>query len=140
MKALLIDHIGIAVKSLNESIILFRDILGFEFCGTEIIEGQKVEAAFFKIKDTKIELLQPTSEESAIAKFIEKKGTGIHHIAIQIENIEKDLDELKAKGISFIDNKPREGAHGKKIAFINPSSTGKILFELCENSHIENKS
>ena len=127
-----INHIGIAVNSIEEQIPFYRDILKFEFLGIEEVSDQKVRVAIFKIGDVKIELLEPTSDQSPISKFIEKKGTGIHHIAYQSDNIEKDISTLKEKDIKMIDENPRSGAHGVKIAFIHPRSSGKILTELCQ--------
>ena len=129
---MILDHIGIAANSIEESIGLYRDLLGLEFGGIEEIADQKVKAAFLKVGGTNIELLEPTSPDSPIAGFLEKKGGGIHHIAIRVVGIEALIDKLKAAGVRMIDEKPRIGAHNKKIAFIHPKSTNGVLVELCE--------
>lgn len=127
-----IDHIGIAVANLDETLKFYEDILGITCTGTEVVEEQKVKTAFLPIGDTEVELLESTDKEGPIAKFIEKKGQGIQHIAYRVENIEKALEEVKAKGIKLIDEKPRKGAGGAKIAFLHPKSTFGVLIELCE--------
>mgnify|MGYP000972415304 FL=1 len=127
-----VDHIGIAVKNLEESLKFYEEILGMKCKGTEVIEEQKVKVAFLPIGDTEAELLESTDEEGPIAKYIEKKGEGIQHIAYRVENIEKAIAEIKEKGIRMIDEKPRYGAGGAKIAFIHPKSTHGVLIELCE--------
>ena len=131
MKPTVIDHIGIAVKSIDESLKLWETTLGIKCHGVEVVE-QKVKTAFLPLKDTEVELLEATSPESPIAKFIEAKGEGIHHMAIRVDNLEATLAELKEKGIRLIDEKPRLGAGGAKIAFIHPKATGGILLELSE--------
>ena len=118
-----IEHIGIAVKS----------ILGLKCYNVETVEDQKVKTAFFKIGSTKIELLEPTSEESTIAKFIEKKGEGVHHIAYATKNVNEALKEAEEKGVRLIDKEARGGAEGLRIAFLHPKSTGSVLTELCEH-------
>ncbi|MGY5853234.1 MAG: methylmalonyl-CoA epimerase [Candidatus Thorarchaeota archaeon] len=127
-----IAHIGIAVKSLDEWIPYYRDVLGLEYKGSEEVEEQKVQVAFFKIGESMIELLEPTSEDSPISKFIEKRGGGIHHLAVQVEDIEADLAKHKESEIRLIDEEPRIGAHEMKIAFVHPKSTGGVLLELCQ--------
>lgn len=127
-----IDHIGIAVKSIDEALKFYTDVLGLKCAGTEEVADQKVKTAFIPVGDSEIELLESTSEDGAIAKFIEKKGEGIQHIALRVENIESALEDLKAKGIKLIDEKPRYGAGGAKIAFIHPKSTKGVLLELCQ--------
>ena len=129
---MILDHIGIAANSIEESIGLYRDLLGLDLGGIEEIADQKVKAAFLKVGGTNIELLEPTSPDSAIAGFLEKKGGGIHHIAIRVVGIEAMIDKLKAAGVRMIDEKPRIGAHNKKIAFIHPKSSNGVLVELCE--------
>lgn len=126
-----IEHIGIAVKDLNESIKYYEDILGLKCYAVEEVEDQKVITAFFKIGDTKIELLESTDPEGPIGKFIEKKGEGIHHIAFATDDVEKSLTEAKEKGIKLIDEKPREGAEGLQIGFLHPKSTHGVLTEIC---------
>jgi methylmalonyl-CoA/ethylmalonyl-CoA epimerase len=132
MKTLKIDHIGIAVKSIAEARKLYEGILGLKYEGSETVAEQKVTTAFFPIGDTEIELLESTDPEGPIAKFIEKRGEGIQHIAFRVENIEEALEELKKQGIHLIDEKPRIGAGGAKIAFLHPKATGGVLIELCE--------
>jgi methylmalonyl-CoA/ethylmalonyl-CoA epimerase len=127
-----VDHIGIAVKDLDETLKFYEEILGIKCVSTEVVEEQKVKVAFLPIGDTEVELLESTEENGPIAKFIEKKGEGIQHIAYKVEDIEKTLEELKAKGIKLIDEKPRYGAGGAKIAFLHPKSTFGVLIELCQ--------
>ena len=132
MKPTVIDHIGIAVKSIDESLKCWEDTLGIKCHGVEEVAEQKVKTAFLPVEDTEIELLEGTSEESPVAKFIAAKGEGIHHLAIRVDNLEEALAELKAKGVRLIDEKPRCGAGGAKIAFLHPKATGGILLELSE--------
>lgn len=127
-----VDHIGIAVKSIEESAKLYTEVLGLKLHGIEEVAEQKVKVAFLPVGDTEVELLESTSEDGPIAKFIEKKGEGIQHIAFRVDNIEKALDEMRAKGIQLIDEKPRYGAGGARIAFLHPKSTNGVLIELCE--------
>ncbi len=127
-----IDHIGIAVKNLDEALKFYEEVLGIKCVGTEVVEEQKVKTAFLPIGDTEVELLEATDEDSPIAKFIEKRGEGIQHIAYRVDDIEKALEKVKAKGIRLIDEKPRKGAGGAKIAFLHPKSTYGVLIELCE--------
>lgn len=128
-----IDHIGIAVNNLDEAISLYRDVLGLKLEGVHAVEEQKVRVAFFSTGgETRIELLEPTESESPVAKFIEKRGEGVHHIALKVRNIGAVLEELKGKGLKLVDEKPRIGVGGAKIAFIHPKSTRNVLLELCE--------
>ena len=127
-----LDHIGIAVSNLEESLKLYMDVLGMKLHGTETVEEQKVKVAFLPLGDTELELLESTAPDGPIAKFIEAKGQGIQHLAFKVENIEKALEELKAKGMRLIDEKPRYGAGGAKIAFMHPKSTNGVLVELCQ--------
>lgn len=127
-----VDHIGIAVSNLEESIKFYQEILGLKLHGTEVVEEQKVKVAFLPIGDTEVELLEATTPESPIAKFIETKGQGVQHIAFRVDNIEAALDDMRAKGIRLIDEKPRYGAGGARIAFLHPKSTNGVLIELCE--------
>ncbi|MCK4309577.1 MAG: methylmalonyl-CoA epimerase [Candidatus Atribacteria bacterium] len=129
-----IDHIGIAVKSIKKTSELLRNILGLKVTGEEIVEEQKVKVAFLPLGDSELELLESTSPEGPIARFIEKKGEGIQHIAFRVDNIEKVLEKLKEEGVRLIDEKPRYGAGGAKIAFLHPKSTNGILIELCERN------
>jgi methylmalonyl-CoA/ethylmalonyl-CoA epimerase len=132
MKPTVVDHIGIAVKSIDEALLFWQSSLGIKCTGVEEVEEQKVKTAFLPVGDTEIELLEATSEESPVAKFIEKKGEGIHHLAIRVDNLEAALTEMKDKGIRLIDETPRYGAGGARIAFVHPKSTGGILLELSE--------
>lgn len=128
----IIDHIGIAVNSIEESLKFWQDTLGIKCTEVETVEDQKVKTAFLPLKDSEVELLEATSPDSPIAKFIEKKGEGIHHLAIRVDNLEKALAELKEKGVKLIDETPRKGAGGAMIAFIHPKATGGILLELSQ--------
>ena len=132
-----IEHLGIAVKSLEEAIPYYENILGMKCYSIEEVADQKVKTAFFKVGQTKIELLEPTSPESTIASFIEKNGGkgGMHHIAFAVENIEGQLAEAEAAGIRLIDKAPRGGAEGLSIAFLHPKSTCGVLTELCEDKN-----
>ncbi len=132
MKILKIDHVGIAVTHLDESKKFWTDVLGLEFSGSETVEEQKVTTAFFPVGESEVELLESTASDGPVARYLKKKGEGIHHIAFRVENIQAALEELKAKGIKLIDEKPRKGAGGAKIAFVHPESTNGILVELCE--------
>ena len=131
MKLLKIDHLGIAVSSIDEKKNFWTDVLGLTMEGTETVEEQKVTTAFLPVGESEVELLESTSPEGPIAKYIEKKGEGIQHIAFRVENIEEALEELKQKGIRLIDETPRKGAGGAKIAFLHPKSTFGVLTELC---------
>jgi methylmalonyl-CoA/ethylmalonyl-CoA epimerase len=132
-----IEHIGIAVKNLQESIQLYENILGVPCYNVEEIPDQKVRTAFFKIGQTKIELLESTDPEGPVSKFIEKKGEGVHHIAFAVANIAEALREVEVKGFQLIDKHPRQGAEGLNIAFLHPKSTGGVLLELCEDPSIK---
>lgn len=129
-----IDHIGIAVKSIEKTSELFNNILGLKVAGEEFVEEQKVKVAFLPLGDSELELLESTSPDGPIARFIEKKGEGIQHIAFRVDNIEKVLEKLKEEKVRLIDKKPRYGAGGAKIAFLHPKSTNGILIELCERN------
>lgn len=127
-----IDHIGIAVENLDESIEIFKEQLGLKLIEREEVLEQMVNVAKFRVGNIDIELLEPTSQDSPIAKYIEKKGAGIHHIAYEVDDLDKSIKNLIDKGLRMIDIKPRKGAGNKKIAFIHPKSTVRILTELCE--------
>ena len=127
-----IEHIGIAVKNLDESIKFYEDVFGLKCYAIEEVADQKVKTAFFQIGQTKIELLESTDPEGPIGKFIEKRGEGIHHIAFATKRLEESLIQLKEKGIKLIDEKPRKGAEGLNIAFLHPKFTFGVLTELCE--------
>jgi len=128
-----IEHIGIAVNSLDESIPYYEKVLGLECYSVEEVKEQKVKTAFFKVGQTKIELLEPTSEDSPVAKFIAKKGPGVHHVAFAVNNLEEQLSKMEDRGVQLIDKKPRKGAEGLDIAFLHPKSTFGVLTELCED-------
>jgi len=127
-----ISHIGIAVKSIDEQISYYRDELGLKFMGIEIVKDQKVKVAFFEVGEARIELLEPTSEDSPVAKFINKKGEGIHHLAYGVENISESIKEMEKAGEKMIDHKSRMGAGNHQIAFLHPKSTFHVLTELTE--------
>ncbi len=132
MDAKRIEHIGIAVKNLNEAIKYYEEIIGIKCYAVEEVKDQLVRTAFFKIGDVKIELLEATSPDSTIAKFIDKRGEGMHHMAFAVNNLQTSLNEADTKGIKLIDKKPRSGAEGMNIAFLHPKSTFGVLTELCE--------
>ncbi len=128
-----INHIGIAVKKLEDSLPIFQDILGMKCANIEEVADQKVKVACLPIGESKIELLESTSPEGSITRFIEKRGEGIHHIAFEVDNIKAVLEDFKKKGVQLIDQEPRYGAGGIRIAFLHPRSTNGILIELCEH-------
>jgi methylmalonyl-CoA/ethylmalonyl-CoA epimerase len=132
MKVLKVDHIGVAVKSIDAAKKLYHDVLGLDYAGSETVEEQKVTTAFLPVGESEVELLESTAPDGPVAKYIEKRGEGIQHVAFRVENIEAALAELKEKGIQLIDEKPRRGAGGAKIAFLHPKSTYGVLVELCE--------
>jgi methylmalonyl-CoA/ethylmalonyl-CoA epimerase len=132
MNPTVIDHIGVAVESIETALKFWEGTLGIKCTGVEEVAEQKVKTAFLPVKDTEIELLEPTSPDSPVAKFMEKNKPGIHHLAIRVPSVEKALAELKEKGVRLIDEKPRKGAGGATIAFIHPTATGGILLELSE--------
>lgn len=129
-----IDHIGIAVKNLDESLKFYENVLGLKSTGTEVVKDQKVKVAFLPTGDSEVELLEPTSEDSTIAKFIDKNGEGIQHMAYKVDDIESAIARIKELGLRMIDEKPRYGAGGARIAFCHPKSTGGVLIELCQRS------
>ena len=129
MKAI-IDHIGIAVEDLGESLKFFRDALGLELDAPEDVPSQRVRAHFLQAGEAAVELVEPTSDDSPIAKYVVKRGPGIHHVALRVDDIVAALAELKAKGVRLIDEVPRPGAHHSLVAFIHPSSTHGVLVEL----------
>ncbi len=128
-----IEHIGIAVRDLNQAIKFYEEFLGSKCYSIEEVIDQKVKTAFFKVGSTKIELLEGTSPESPIAKFIEKRGEGIHHIAFAVDDVKAKLDELKEKNVQLIDQEPRTGAEGLQIAFIHPKAANGVLTEICSS-------
>jgi len=131
MKPTHIEHIGIAVKNMDEAIKYYENVLGLTCYAVEEVADQKVKTAFFMVGQTKIELLEATSDESPVAKFIDKKGEGIHHIAFAVEDVNVSLQNAEQKGITLIDKQARNGAEGLKIGFLHPKSTGGVLTEFC---------
>lgn len=127
-----IDHIGIAVESIEKWLGFYKDVLGLEYTGSEEVAEQRVRIAFLKIGESQIELLEPTADDSPIAKFLEKRGGGIHHIALKVDDINAALARHHEAGAQLIDNEPRIGAHNMRVAFIHPKSSGGVLMELCE--------
>lgn len=127
-----IEHIGIAVKDLEKSNEVFAKLLGVPHYKTEMVESENVNTSFFKIGESKIELLHATSPESAIAKYLDKKGEGIHHLAFAVEDIEKEVERLKAEGFQPISEKPKKGADNKLVFFFHPKSANGVLIELCQ--------
>lgn len=127
-----IDHIGIAVYSINDALPLYTDVFGMKLEAIETVENQGVKVAFLFAGNTRLELLEALSDDSPIAGYIAKRGEGIHHIALGVEGIESRIKELKEQGITMIDDTSRIGAHEAKVAFIHPKSTARVLFELCE--------
>jgi len=132
MKVLKIDHLGIAVNSIEDGKAFWSDVLGLEFEGAETVAEQKVTTAFFPVGESEVELLESTAPDGPVAKYIEKRGQGIQHVAFRVENIEEALAELKEKGVRLIDQQPRIGAGGAKIAFLHPKATAGVLVELCQ--------
>lgn len=130
-----VNHIGIAVKSIDAHKEFYEKTLGATFEGVEVVADQKVKVGFFKVGDVRLELLEPTDPTSTVAAFIEKKGEGLHHVAYTVDNIQKRLDDLKAGGVKLIDEKPRAGAHHTQIAFLHPKASCGVLTELCEPKH-----
>ncbi|MCH7886588.1 MAG: methylmalonyl-CoA epimerase [Candidatus Marinimicrobia bacterium] len=131
-----IDHIAIAVNSLEESIRVYTSLLGVE-PELETISAEKVNTAIYDLNGVSLELVEPIGDDSPITKFLEKRGEGLHHVCLEVDNLEETIDELKEKGIDIIDETPKSGAGGKKIVFLHPKSTGGVLFEL--NSNLKNK-
>ena len=127
-----INHLGIATKGIDEALKFWADALGLENVHTEIVEDQKVRVAMLPIGESRIELLEPTSDDSPISKFLEKRGPGIHHIAVEVDNIAASLAQLKSQGMRLIDQEPRIGAEGCLVAFVHPSSTNGVLLELVQ--------
>jgi methylmalonyl-CoA epimerase len=129
-----LEHIGIATRSLDDALIFWRDALGLEVTHTEIVEEQKVRVAMLPVGEPRIELLEPTSSDSPVAKFLEKRGAGIHHIAVRVDDIRVTLLRLKESGARLIDESPRKGAGGCLVAFVHPSSANGVLLELVEHT------
>ena len=133
-KILAIEHVGVAVENMEDISAIFSDILGLEFTGTEEVKDQYVTTDIYQVDNSKLEFLKATSKDSPIAHFIDKKSSGIHHIALLVDHLQPALDYLKDQGVHLIDEKPRIGAEGLSIAFIHPKSTSGILVELCEKN------
>lgn len=127
-----LNHVGIAVRSIDDQKSYYEDTLGMQFEGTEEVPSQKVRVAFFRAGDVRIELLEPTDPDSGVAKFLEKRGEGLHHVAFTVEDINARIAELKESGLRMIDDSPRPGSHHMQIAFVHPKSTFGVLTELCE--------
>ena len=127
-----IDHIGVAVRSLEEAAPLFRDLLGLEYLGEDLVEAQGVKVAFYKAGQVKIELLEPLSPESPVGRFLEKRGQGVHHVALRTEDIEGAAEAIGAQGVRVLYDAPRDGAHGKLINFLHPKDTFGMLLELTQ--------
>lgn len=132
MKILKIDHLGIAVNSIDDGKDFWSGVLGLDFEGAETVAEQKVTTAFFPVGESEVELLESTAPDGPVAKYIEKRGQGIQHVAFRVENIDEALTELKEKGVQLIDQQPRVGAGGAKIAFLHPKATNGVLVELCQ--------
>ncbi|HKK10076.1 MAG TPA: methylmalonyl-CoA epimerase [Bacteroidales bacterium] len=134
-----IEHIGIAVQSLDESIPYYEKVLGLKCYAVEEVVDQKVKTAFFKVGGTKIELLEPTADDSPIAKYLEKKGPGIHHLAFAMDDVDQALEDAEQNGVRLIDKTSRAGAEGLSIGFLHPKSTGGVLTEFCGNKKSSEK-
>lgn len=135
IQAKAINHLGIAVKSIDDHKNYYQNTLGAAFEGVETVEDQKVKVGFFKVGDVRLELLEPTSDDSPISAFLEKRGEGLHHVAYTVDDIQSRLDALKADGVRLIDETPRPGAHHTRIAFLHPKASKGVLTELCEPQH-----
>ena len=133
-KILSIEHVGVAVESMEGISSIFSEVLGLEFSGSEEVADQQVITDIYQIDNSKLEFLKATSKDSPISQFIDKKGSGMHHIALLVDHLQPALDYLKDQGVHLIDKKPRIGAEGLSIAFLHPKSTGGILIELCEKN------
>jgi methylmalonyl-CoA epimerase len=127
-----IDHIAVAVHDINETAKFYTEMLRLDLSGVEVVTEQKTKVGFLKIGESNIELVEPASEDSPLAKFLETRGPGIHHICLEVDDIEKEVEELKKRGTRMIDEKPRPGAHNTRVAFIHPKSAGGVLIELNE--------
>jgi len=129
-----IDHLGIAVKSLDEGLALWRDLLGLEAAGVETVAEQGVRTAFLNVGETRLELLEPTGPDTPVGRFLRKRGPGFHHVCFLVEDLEVALRELESQGMRLVDKEPRDGAQGSKVAFLHPASTGGLLVELKQKS------
>ncbi len=129
-----IDHVGMAVKNLDATLAFYRDVLGIQASSVDTFEPDKIRSAFLKVGDASFEIMEPTSPESPVAKFLDKRGEGIHHLSLEVDDIRATLKELEAKGVALIDKEPRQGAH-YIVAFVHPKSTGGVLLELTQKPH-----
>jgi methylmalonyl-CoA/ethylmalonyl-CoA epimerase len=129
-----IDHLGIAVRSIRDSLAFYRDALGLEVAGTERVEDQGVEVAMLPVGEARIELLEPFSEDTVVGRFIAKRGEGLHHICYEVEDLASKLDELRSRGVRLLEGYPRRGAEGKLVAFLHPTSANGVLVELVEKA------
>lgn len=134
-----LNHVGIAVRSIEDQRSYYEDALGAEFEGFEDVPSQKVRVGFFRVDNVRLELLEPTDPNGPIAKFLDKRGEGLHHLAFSVDDIQTRIDELKKTGIQMIDDEPRGGAHHMQIAFLHPKSTHGVLTELCEPAQVHNE-
>jgi len=136
-----IDHLGIAVRSISDSLAFYREALGLELAGTETIEDQGVQVALLPVGESRIELLEPFSEETTVGRFIARRGEGLHHICYEVDDLASKIDELRSRGVRLLDGYPRRGAEGKLVAFLHPASAHGVLVELVERRehHEENK-
>ncbi len=129
-----IDHIGIAVKNIDDVIGFYSEALGLENLGSEVVEDQGVRVVFLTIGESRFELLEPTNADSPVAKFIARRGEGIHHLCLEVEDINETLREMKQRGLQLIDAEPRMGAHNKQIAFVHPKASSGVLIELSQDN------
>ena len=127
-----IEHIGIAVKDLSASVVLFEKLLNIQCYKTEVVESEKVRTAFFQNGETKVELLEDMEPEGVIARFIQKKGEGIHHMAVEVKNIKAEMERLQKEGFVLLNNEPKKGADNKWVCFLHPRETNGVLIELCQ--------
>jgi methylmalonyl-CoA epimerase len=130
-----IDHVGVAVDDIDETLSLFRDTLGMPLVHRETVTEQGVEAALLDVGDSHVELLQPLGPDTAVGKFLARRGPGLHHVAYRVEDVQRTLGELAAAGLKLIDEQPRSGIRGSRVAFVHPSSTGGVLTEIVEPAH-----
>ena len=129
-----IDHLGIAVRSLDEGLALWGDLLGLEPAGVETVTEQGVRTAFLNVGETRLELLEPTGPDTPVGRFLDKRGPGFHHVCFLVDDIEAAITQLQSRGMRLVDEKPRDGAQGSKVAFLHPGSTGGVLVELKQKS------
>jgi methylmalonyl-CoA/ethylmalonyl-CoA epimerase len=128
----IVDHVAVAVRSISEALPFYRDMLGLEYRGDEAVPGQGVKVAVLEAGETRVELLEPTAPDSPVARFLDSKGPGLHHIAFRIEGLADELKRLAGQGVRLIDSEPRKGAEGARIAFLHPGAAGGVLIELVE--------